>query len=654
MSTTGSIPTLLVPAFYFLIIIMMMQIIIPPDIVESFIIVGSTPRWSCNPALIASHPNKNQQQHQQQQHQRILHHRTNNNNNNNNNNKVAASKHSNTILQAKGITSTNRNEEDEEENNVVNNDEATTEEEEDETTQEIIRICVIGAGWAGFTAADALSTAMCHTDKNIVIDVLDASPRGAGGLAGGWRTPKLQLPVETGLHGFWREYKNTFDVIQTRIGIDQLDDVLTDFTPSILISEYGKVATAPVLGTSVTASTNHNKNMKKDPSTMLLSSVADVVPPPLDVALLSDFQADPENPNSRPLTITDRVSAIGLLGPWADFRQDEAASWERYDQISADNLFTCVAGVSTNLYQQLVLPLLHVLPMTTGYDCSAAAALSCFHVFALQSKGAFDVRWCRGTISDKLFNPWAEKLVSAGINTGNNNNEVNIRGNSKVTSIATVSVGAAATSSHKQKESYNVEINGKESVRYDAVILAVGGTAMKNLIQCSPILANHPDSSKWKKFRGVTCCAVRIFFDKQQAQQQQQQRQNSNSSLSYLQKIEHAMKESPVVVCGPNIGNNLPELIETGFCIYDLQRLHDEFSSSSSSSSNAGDNDTTNTTNNIIAYEIDFFRADDLIQITDDMEVAKIALSAVSAALNIDDISQTTFDLLVADVSVVR
>ena len=112
------------------------------------------------------------------------------------------------------------------------------------------------------------------------------------------------------------------------------------------------------------------------------------------------------------------------------------------------------------------------------------------------------------------------------------------------------------------------------------------------------------------------------------------------------------MKESPVVVCGPNIGNNLPELIETGFCIYDLQRLHDEFSSSSSNASD--NNNANNNNNNIIAYEIDFFRADDLIQITDDMEVAKIALSAVSAALNIDDISQTTFDSLVADVSVVR
>ena len=40
--------------------------------------------------------------------------------------------------------------------------------------------------------------------------------------------------------------------------------------------------------------------------------------------------------------------------------------------------------MSEALYDELVQPLLHVLPMAPGYDVSAAAALSCFHVFALQ------------------------------------------------------------------------------------------------------------------------------------------------------------------------------------------------------------------------------------------------------------------------------
>ena len=48
--------------------------------------------------------------------------------------------------------------------------------------------------------------------------------------------------------------------------------------------------------------------------------------------------------------------------------------------------------------------------MGPGYDISAAAALSCFHVFALQSRGAFDVRWCRGGISETIFLPWQQRL----------------------------------------------------------------------------------------------------------------------------------------------------------------------------------------------------------------------------------------------------
>jgi len=35
------------------------------------------------------------------------------------------------------------------------------------------------------------------------------------------------------------------------------------------------------------------------------------------------------------------------------------------------------------------------------------------------------------------------------------------------------------------------------------------------------------------------------------------------------------MSASPVLVAGPNIGG-LPELKETGFCVYDLQRMHPE------------------------------------------------------------------------------
>lgn len=475
-------------------------------------------------------------------------------------------------------------------------------------TSEKKKIVVIGGGWAGFSAADALSNAIHPNsdDAALQVELLDASPRGPGGLAGGWRTPKLKRPVEAGLHGFWREYRNTFAAIE-RIGLD-LDSVLTSYTPSILVSESGRVALAPVLGSASSSNLDGDFSFEglnfADPSS-LLSKIANILPPPLDVALLSEFD------ENNPLTVADRVSALGLLGVWADFEQEDAKSWEKYDQISADNLFRSIAGITPNLYRELVSPLLHVLPMTPGYDCSAAAALSCFHVFALQSRGAFDVRWCRGTISEKIFDPWAKLLNKRG--------NVNIRGGAKVTGIDEI-----------QNGKFKVTVNEEEYIECDAVIMAVGGTAIKRLLPSASPLSNLSNAEGWKKLRGVTCVAVRFFF---------RPATSSDGSPELIPSIAQAMKDSPVVVCGPNIGS-IPQLSETGFCIYDLQRLQDEFRTLKKNDENEP----------CVALEVDFFRADDLASIEDNMEVAKVALRAVSAALNIDPIDPD----LILDLSVVR
>jgi uncharacterized protein with NAD-binding domain and iron-sulfur cluster len=481
------------------------------------------------------------------------------------------------------------------------------------------KVCIIGGGWAGFSVADSLANVTLPGDTNtnnakednlaFEIDLLDASPRGPGGLAGGWTSGKLNRTVEAGIHGFWREYRNTFAAIEG-IGLN-LDDVLTEYTPSLLISESGRVALAPVLGTDLSVSDDVSakmgsfslKDLDLNDPTKIIDKLADLLPPPLDVALLSDFNDD------NPLTVADRISAIGLLGVWADFEQEDPESWKRYDKISADNLFRVVAGVSPRLYQELVSPLLHVLPMTPGYDCSAAAALSCFHVFALQARGAFDVRWCRGTISDKIFNPWAEKLQHGG--------NVNIKGSSKVTSIF------EEMDPESKSTKFSVTVNGNESTDYDAVIFAVGGTAMKRLLPSCPPLAKLPVASEWQKIRGVTCLALRLFL-KPFIQ--------DDGSLILPRGLEKATKDSPVVVCGPRIGS-IPDLTETGFCIYDLRRMQDELKHA----------------DDALALEVDLFRANNLADRSDD-EILKVVLNAVSTALECEELELDD----VIDFSVVR
>lgn len=454
------------------------------------------------------------------------------------------------------------------------------------------RVVIIGGGWAGFSAADALATA---PSDSIDIVLLDASPRGAGGLAGSWKTQGGR-PVEAGVHGFWREYRNTFAAIE-RIGLD-LDGVLGPYSPSVLVSKSGKVALAPVLGDghSTAAEKSDQGNMVPSPFSSPLETVAELLPPPLDVALVSEF-----NPSS-PLTLVDRASAVGLLGAWADFGQENEASWNIYNKVSADELFLEKAGVTKCLYDELVQPLLHVLPMCPGYDCSAAAALSCFHVFALQSKGAFDVRWCRGGITQKIFDPWAEKLLAQG--------NVDIRGNSRVSSVTQTS-----------DDQYRVTLsNGQDEIDCDGVIFAVGGVSMGKIVASSPETNELLGPQGFEESRGVTCVAVRLFLKPDTTTTDLLGGKHGSSQLP--PDMARAMKDTPVVVCGPDIGR-IPELKEAGFCIYDLQRMQDQFAIGTSTGSQ-----------DAAVIEVDFFRADDIADITDDDEVAALTLKAIAKALD--------------------
>lgn len=492
-------------------------------------------------------------------------------------------------------------------------------------------IVVIGGGWAGYSAADALSAdTSCH------VTLLDASS-AVGGLAGGWRTPGGR-PIEAGIHGFWREYKNTFRVLES-LGI-QADEVLTPFTPSVLVSKAGKVATAPVLATDDDAGTAGAVPSPKALLELLRFSplagfqqlvaaaapparLLDLLPPPLDTALLADFA-------STRLTPLDRASAVGLAAAWADFDQSDAASWARYDQLSAETLFKKYGGVTNALYEELVAPLLHVLPMGPGYDLSAAAALSCFHVFALQSRGAFDVRWCRGSIAEKIFAPWQKKLLARG---------VTVQSSARVSTITRDGEEAAAT---PYATPYATPPSGRLVVRVegsselllaDAVVLAVGAVSAGRLADVSPVLGSLPAARKFRGLRGVTCVAVRLFL--QPAAERTRQLSGGICDSTLLPPaVARAMADSPVLVVGPHVGG-MSELVETGFCVYDLQRLHNEHADGE-----------------LAVMEVDFYRADALAAIESDEALGALALRAAAAAMQLDP--SVLDPSLLVDVAVVR
>jgi len=266
--------------------------------------------------------------------------------------------------------------------------------ENDSGTKNKLRIAVIGGGWAGYSLCESISTNNLPTKRGsrggIEIIMLDASKQAKGGLAGGYRDEtKNNRPVEAGIHGFWREYRNTFDIMESIEGV-KVDEVLGGFSPSVLYSKNGKVAVAPVLLDEEEMKESNFGKMPviKDVSEKSIRRfIATNLPPPLDLPLLAEINNNTDRKGGgsklRPI---DLMSGLGLVGAWADFEQESRVSWKRYDTQPASLLFE-KAGITDALYEEMVSPLLHVLPMCPAYDCSAAAALSCFHVFALQSRG---------------------------------------------------------------------------------------------------------------------------------------------------------------------------------------------------------------------------------------------------------------------------
>lgn len=487
-----------------------------------------------------------------------------------------------------------------------------------------LRIVVVGGGWAGYSFCESIS----HNNVDIIL--LDASKQGRGGLAGGYRS-KNDRPVEAGIHGFWREYRNTFDIMNVIEGVD-VDEVLGDFSPSVLWSKNGKVAVAPVLLKEDEG--EYRGQHGRIPALANLSEeslrrfIAANLPPPLDLpvlAKLDNSMTKGKGDNSK-LNPADLISGLGLLGAWADFEQESRTSWEIYDKQPASMLFE-KAGITDALLDELVSPLLHVLPMCPAYDCSAAAALSCFHVFALQSRGAFDVRWARGSISEKIFGPWQKQLERRG---------VIVTGGARVSSIEKHKNGRYAVELASAPEDLG------NTIECDAVVLAVGATAAGKLAATSPAISSLEATRDFDKLRGITCVAVRLFL-KPNPSITSNLNGGSHDKTTLPPDMAKAMSDSPVSVCGAGIGG-IDELKETGFCIYDLGRMHDEFSVDYYNEKGIVEGDR------VAVLEVDFYRANSLVDL-DDEQIVDLALRAVSSALGTAKINS---DDILLDAAVLR
>ncbi|MFW6357639.1 MAG: hydroxysqualene dehydroxylase [Chroococcales cyanobacterium] len=308
------------------------------------------------------------------------------------------------------------------------------------------RVIVVGAGWAGLGATHHLAK------QGYDVTLLEASPY-PGGLVAGWKTSDGHS-VEGGIHGFWYPYYNIFNLVD-ELGIKPF----TPFTRSSQYSPKGLEVESPIF--------------QNEPQ----------LPAPLGTFLYTRFQR---------LPLVDRLSALPLLYAVIDFDNSEKA-WQRYDKVTARELFKQF-GVSKRLYQDSFEPMLLVGLFAPGEQCSAAAALGMLYYFILAHQPNFDVVWCRGTVGERIFKPWVQRIENAG---------GKVLTNKRVTDVVLDEEGKAKG-----------VICGDEIFEADAVIMAVSVSGMKKIVAGSSTLKNYRQFLDLQNLGAIDVLATKLWFDR--------------------------------------------------------------------------------------------------------------------------------------------
>ncbi|MGJ3248068.1 MAG: hydroxysqualene dehydroxylase [Elainellaceae cyanobacterium] len=308
------------------------------------------------------------------------------------------------------------------------------------------RVVVVGAGWAGLGATYYLAK------QGYDVTLLEAGTY-PGGLVAGWKTAGGRS-VEAGIHGFWYPYRNIF-ALTDELGIRPF----TPFTRSSQYSPAGLEVESPIF-----------QEMPR-------------LPTPLGTFLYTQFKR---------LPLSDRLSALPLLYAVLDFDNSDDA-WRRYDPVTARELFKTF-GVSDRLYRESFEPMLLVGLFAPGEQCSAAAALGMLYYFILAHQPDFDVVWCRGTVGEKIFQPWTERIETTGgrILAQKRVSDVMLGNDNQVTGV----------------------VCGDEVFDADAVIFAVGITGMKKIVANSPTLRGRSEFRTVSNLGAIDVLATRLWFDR--------------------------------------------------------------------------------------------------------------------------------------------
>uniref|UniRef100_A0A0G4HSZ0 Amine oxidase domain-containing protein n=1 Tax=Chromera velia CCMP2878 TaxID=1169474 RepID=A0A0G4HSZ0_9ALVE len=320
------------------------------------------------------------------------------------------------------------------------------------------KVVIIGGGWAGFGAAKRM------TDAGYNVTLLDAS-ENPGGLSTGWRTEKGR-PVEAGMKGFWFQYPNIFSLLR-ELNLSKWP--LTPCTKSAMISPDGLECVAPV--------------MQGYPR----------LPSPLGLMAATSFGEF----RFRNVPLQDRASMLPLLAAIAEHDLDDDI-YAQYDQMSAAELFKR-CGVAESLYERFLRPVLLVGLFAPPEKLSAAVVLGMLKFYVLGHQPDFDVCWCRGSVSEEIFQPFVRSLEEKG---------ADIRGGSFVREIKGGPDGRVQSVVY-EKGGERIEETA------DAVVLAVGVKGLQKIVGASPLLRQQAELRRSMNVPTTDVMSVRIWFDKE-------------------------------------------------------------------------------------------------------------------------------------------
>jgi len=237
------------------------------------------------------------------------------------------------------------------------------------------------------------------------------------------------------------------------------------------------------------------------------------------------------------LSLLDRASVLPIVAAAADVR----SSPERYsalDKMTARELFKRI-GVTEAVYRDFLEPTLLVALFAPPEQLSAAETLNALYYYALKTQSSFvrrgffffvsalifflslpfslrlslspripfpplqqDVRWCRGSISERIFAPLADRIRAGGGRILGGTAVERVVVDPKTNSITSLRAREVATGRA-------VEVSD-----LDAVVFAVGVKGMQTLVMDNPeTLGTRDEFSRTMSLKTIDCVSVRLWFD---------------------------------------------------------------------------------------------------------------------------------------------